>query len=133
MDIFFQDPTVIPLPPEEVRIRSLRAEAWPDGQRVRVFLEVDPFQKRPSADLLIQDSTGQILASASVIESMTRQIELTLHLRGEAQPGPILLTALLYYLANPTEPGQAGENQTIKTPQIIDQKQISFEQTTSEP
>ena len=42
MDIFFQDPTDIPLPPEEVRIRELTAEPWPDGRRVRVYVELTP-------------------------------------------------------------------------------------------
>ena len=59
MDIFFQDPTEVPLPPNEVRIRALRAETYPDGQRVRVYLEVDPSQQRPSADLAIRDSLLQ--------------------------------------------------------------------------
>ncbi len=129
MDIFFQDPDEIPLPPEEVRIRQLRAEVWPDGRRVRVFLEVDPFQKRPSAELTIQDLDGQMLASASIIESMTRQIELTMHLRGEMQPGWIHLSAVLFYLAPLPEPGQAVESEPTGKPQITDQKRISFERS----
>lgn len=132
MDIFFQDPDEIPLPPEEVRIRQLRAEVWPDGRRVRVFLEVDPFQKRPSVELTIQDSDGQMLASASIIESMTRQIELTMHLRGEIQPGWVQLSAVLFYLAPPPEPGQAVEYEPKGKPEIIDQKQISFERSIAE-
>jgi hypothetical protein len=51
MDIFFADPSEVPLPPNEVRIRELNVEPWPDGNRLRVYLEVDPFQKRPNADL----------------------------------------------------------------------------------
>ena len=66
MDIFFQDPSEIPLPPEEVRIREVRAEPWPDGQRVRVYLEVDPFQQRPNADVKITDAAGEEEAQASI-------------------------------------------------------------------
>ena len=97
MDIFFQDPTEVPLPPEEVRIREFRAEAWPDGRRVRVYLEVDPFQKRPNADLLITDRQDRKLASASIIESMDRKMEITMHLRGEVSPGEHRVKAVLFY------------------------------------
>ena len=39
MDIFFQDPGAIPLPPDDVKIVELRAEPWPDNRRVKVYLE----------------------------------------------------------------------------------------------
>ncbi len=81
MDIFFADPTEVPLPPDEVRIRVLNAEPWPDGRRVRVYLEVDPFQVRLNADLVIVDDHGREVAHANIIESLERKIEVTLHLR----------------------------------------------------
>ena len=58
MDIFFRDPSEIPLPPDEVRIRVLHADPYPDGQRVRIHLEVDPFQRRPNADVRITNAPG---------------------------------------------------------------------------
>jgi hypothetical protein len=102
MDIFFQDPNEIPLPPDEVRIRELRADPWPDGRRVRIYLEVDPFQKRPNADIYIENSEGDGVAQASIIESMNRKIELTMHLHGSQMGGRFRVTATLYY----TEPIQ---------------------------
>ena len=86
MDIFFQDPSEIPLPPDEVRIRKLSASPWPDGRRVKVVLEVDPFQKRPNADVFIRNALGDQVAEVSLIEPMTRKLEFTMHLR-RAQPG----------------------------------------------
>jgi hypothetical protein len=97
MDIFFQDPTEIPLPPSEVRIRELRAEPKPDGQRVSIYIEVDPFQKRPCLDLRITSATGEELASASIIESMSRKMDMTLHLRGDNLHGSLTLSAILYF------------------------------------
>jgi hypothetical protein len=127
MDIFFQDPTEIRLPPEEVRIRELQAEPWPDGLRVRVVLEVDPFQKRPSAELVITDANGASLANASIIESMTRKIELNMHLRKAGKAGPYSLSAVLFYLAPLPEPEQTGDNAKLAPPLVVDRKQIQFE------
>ncbi len=97
MDIFFRDPNEVPLPPEEVRIRELRADPWPDGRRVKVYLETEPFQKRPSADLVITDEAGQEVAATSIIESMIRKMELTMHLRGGKSAGKFTLHADLFY------------------------------------
>jgi hypothetical protein len=90
MDIFFADPSEVPLPPEEVRIRKLKADPSPDGKRVRVYLEVDPFQKRPSAELNLFDSSGRQIASVDIIETMNRKIDLNVHLRGAVETGEYL-------------------------------------------
>jgi hypothetical protein len=110
MDIFFQDPSETPLPPEEVRIRELRADVWPDGQRVRIYLEVDPFQKRPNADVYIFDSEGREVAQTSVIQAMNRKMEFTMHLRQDNLQGEYLLRAILFYTSPLPEPkeGRTG-------------------------
>jgi hypothetical protein len=126
MDIFFADPDEIPLPPEQVRIRELRAEPSHDGQRVRVYMEVDPFEfnQRPNAELLITDPRGQEVASASVIGSMTRKVELTMHLRGERESGRFILHATLFYSviqerSDPENGIEAIENTVVDTAQAI--------------
>jgi hypothetical protein len=128
MDIFFQDPSEVPLPPEEVRIRSLRAEPWPDGQRVRVSFEVDPFQKRPNAEIRITDQQDRELASVSVIETMVRKMEFTMHLRGGSQKeGEYHLAATLYY-AKPIEV-ENQENQEEPPAQeieVVDRASTTF-------
>lgn len=126
MDIFFADPSEVPLPPAEVRIRELKAELWPDGKRLRVYLEVEPFQKKPNADLTLFDEQGQELSSAYVIESMTRKIELVMHLRGVAK-GACTLQAVLYYATLP-EPGAEGATVELMVErQVVDTRQVSFE------
>jgi hypothetical protein len=132
MDIFFADPSEIPLPPGEVRIRELKVEPWPDGTRLRVYLEVDPFQKRPNADLTVLDQAGRELSNVSVIESMTRKMELVMHLRGASQ-GSLTLQALLYYASLPeaAEPGGASGGSPGPDPRVersvIDSRQVTFE------
>jgi hypothetical protein len=128
MDIFFQDPNEIPLPPEEVRIRDLQIEVHPDGKRVRTYLELDPFQKRPCAELVITNSQGEPIATTSVIESMTRKIEITMHLRAPDPHVSYTLSAMIYYQELP---GAADEDvvqtQPMKPePLVVDQRSIVF-------
>lgn len=129
MDIFFADPTEIPLPPSEVRIRALRAEPYPDARRVRVHVEVDPFQRRPNAEIMILDPGGGELATASVIETMNRKMEMTLHLRRPVQ-GELTLQAVLYYAALDEAPDPApaeavGQDPVERT--VVDTQSIQFQ------
>jgi hypothetical protein len=123
MDIFFTDPSEVPLPPHEVRIRELRAEPYPDNRRVRVYLEVDPFQRRPSADLMIVDSQGAVVAEASIIESMLRIMQVVIHLRGAQPAGEFTLDAVLYYAALP-------EGEAQPTPEPIERMEVDTAQAT---
>lgn len=129
MDIFFQDPTEIPLPPAEVRIRELRADPWPDGKRVRIYMELDPFQQRPNADISIENSAGDDVAQVSIIESMTRKIELTMHLHGPMLDGNFKVIANLYYTEPLQEPKPGEEGLPAKMPKstAVDQVEIMFD------
>ena len=68
MDFFFPEDNVQRMTPEETRITSLRAEQYPDGRRVHVNLEITPFQKRPHIEVVLFNSDGDEVASASIIE-----------------------------------------------------------------
>jgi len=129
MDIFFQDPTEVPLPPDEVRIRALRAETYPDGQRVRVYLEVDPSQQRPSADLAIRDSTGNEVTNTSIVESMYRKMELTMHLRRPQSGETYTLSALVFFVQQPPE----GEEPDPQLRQIVDTREVIVQPHSAAP
>jgi hypothetical protein len=102
MNFFFPDDLTPRLPPEEVRVTELRAEPYPDGGRVRVNLEITPFQTRPHVDVTLFDSEGNEVAETSLIEPMTWKLEFTLHVRGKADPaGGYRLEARLYYPDGP--------------------------------
>jgi hypothetical protein len=124
MDIFFADPSEVPLPPDEVRIQVIKVEPWPDGQRVRVYLEVDPFQKRPSAEIEVENQAGQTVASVSVIETMDRKMEFNLHLREKQSRGAYQLSAVLYYTESEETEGDEVPPQKIIQ---VDQKRVTFE------
>jgi hypothetical protein len=115
MDFFYTDPNEIRLPPDEVRIRDLQVQVLNEGRKIKVYLEVDPFQKRPSAELTITDPQGIPVANVSIIESMLRKMELTMHLRGEPRSGQHTIEAVLFYanIAKPEETGQEPGSQEL--------------------
>jgi hypothetical protein len=127
MDIFFQDPSDIPLPPDEVRIKELRAEPWPDNRRVRVYLEVSPFQARPSGEIILLDSRGNEVSSISIIETIDPKMEFTLHIRGDETIGEYTLDAIIFYLEEFDEPDTTEESPPIQPErEIVDQAQVKF-------
>lgn len=126
MDIFFADPSEVPLPPEEVRIRNFRAEPWPDGRRVRIILEVDPSQKRPNADVMINNQQGKEVATASIIESIDRHIEVTMHLRESHPKGNYLAVAKLFFATFDENADPDHELEPIEK-NVVDEAQFDFE------
>jgi len=102
MDFFFPDDLTPRAAPAETRITSLRAEPYPDRGRVRVNLEITPFQARPHVDVTLLDSDGEEVAATSLVEPMTWKLEFTLHVRGKTDPaGDYRLEARLYYPDGP--------------------------------
>lgn len=102
MDFLFPDDLLPRAAPEETRITDLRAEPYPDRQRVRVNMEITPFQTRPHVDVTLTDSDGNEVAAASFVEPMTWKLEFTLHIRGKADlAGAYHLEARLYYPEGP--------------------------------
>lgn len=81
MDITFRSSSEVPLPPEEMRFRSVKVQPYPDGRRVQVSLEITPFQVRPNIDISLLDSAGEVAASAHIVEASEPRMSLTLHIR----------------------------------------------------
>ena len=132
MDIFFQDPNDIPLPPEEVRIRELRAEPFPDQRRVRIFLEITPFQQKPNCEIKVLTEDGAVAASLSIIESIDPKMDFTVHLKGEHAAGKYSVSLEIYYY----EDEQTKEESSLEPEadihhlpssiQIVDHRQTTF-------
>lgn len=85
------------LPPEEVRITQLSVKPWPEGNKVRVHIDLTPFQSRPNLDLTIFDLQGEEVANAIILESMLPRVVITMHLRGATEGNEYKLLASLYY------------------------------------
>lgn len=133
MDIFFRDPDDIPLPPAEVRIRQLLAAPWPDNRRVRVVLELTPFQKRPNGEVRILDSQGAEVATLSIVEALDPKMEFTLHLRSAEKVGTYTTSAIVYYYEEEAPPPQAengDQDQPYQLPEkinVVDSAEVTFE------
>jgi hypothetical protein len=84
--IEFLESNEIPVPPEEVRFREVGVSPYPDGERVRLAVQMTPFLQRPNIEIVVVDEQGEPVASASVIENLEPSLALTLHLR-PSRPG----------------------------------------------
>jgi hypothetical protein len=102
MEFFLDDPDIQRLPPDEVRLLSIRADPYPDKRRLKVRLETTPFQKPPHLELQLTGPDGNEAGSVSIIEPAAWKMELTMHirLRGETT-GRYVLTASLFYPQGP--------------------------------
>src|SRR5215216_3780948 len=100
MEFFFPEDNLQRMTPEETRITSLTAESYPDGYRLRVNIEITPFQKRPHVEVTLSDADGKEVASSSIIEPMSWKLEFTMHIRGELR-NPYTLEAKLFYPDGP--------------------------------
>lgn len=105
MDFFFPEDHLDRATPEETRITSLSAEPYPDGRRLRVNIEMTPFQQRPHLEITLNNGDGDEVASASVVEPITWKIEFTMHIRGELL-NPYALEAKLFYPDGPSREPQ---------------------------
>ena len=105
MDFFFPEDNLTRAVPEETKISSLSAETYPDGRRLRVNIEVTPFQKRPYIEITLHDKDENEIASTSIVEPLSWKLEFTMHLRGEIK-NPYTLNARLYYPDGPANEPQ---------------------------
>jgi hypothetical protein len=101
MEFFFPENNLHRTAPEETKILSLTAEPYEDGQRVRVNIEMSPFEQRPHLEFVLTDTENKEISSASFVEPMTWKLEFTLHLRAKPADGPLDLAARLYYPDGP--------------------------------
>lgn len=96
-------------PREEVRIEQLAALPTPDGQRVRVQIQVTPFREQPNFEIALYDSAQRRVGGTTVIAAMNFRMEFIVHLRGVAHPhGDYVLRADLYY-DDPSAPQDRAE------------------------
>ena len=122
MNFFFPEDNLNRMTPEETQIIGLSAEPYPDGYRVRVNIQVTPFQKRPHIEVTLKDSDGAEIASTSIVEPMSWKMEFTMHIRGELN-NPYTLDAKLYYPDGPsTEPQTFSFDVLPPQPDSLDTK-----------
>jgi hypothetical protein len=97
MDIFFDNPDDPPVPPEDVKIRSLSIEPYEDGRRVAVELEITPFTEKPNIEIGVFNQDEDVVATFSVLEALEHKMTFTLHLREPNPGGNYVLKMHLFY------------------------------------
>jgi hypothetical protein len=104
MNVDFFESGAAPQPRDKIRIERLEAQPYADGWRVKITIEVTPFQERPSLEIRVRSRENQPVAQLSVIETMHRHMEFTVHIRGVSSPvGDYTAEVDLYY-DNPESP-----------------------------
>jgi hypothetical protein len=86
--------------PEETKILQLSAQPYSDGYRLRVNIEITPFQTRPYIEVTLRDADSDEVASTNIVEPLSWKLEFTMHIRGELN-NPYTLSAKLYYPDGP--------------------------------
>ena len=101
---FFSDPQNQPRSREDVRIKQIGLFVHEEGiRRVTFGLELTPFLERPCIDVEISNAEGKPAGSLSVIETVTPNFSLVLHLRDERDADPYQLRAVVYYTTPETD------------------------------
>ena len=114
VEINFFEQGGVPQPRNKVKIERFTATPYPDGWRVRINLDVTPFQERPNLEVQVYAADGRSVAQLSIIETMHHVMEFTVHLRGMMSPvGDYRGHADLFYDAIEQPVDQADTTFTI--------------------
>lgn len=100
---FYHDPDHKPRSREAVRIKQIGLFVHDDGPKVTFGVQLTPFLERPCLDVTIRNGDGHYAGALSVIETLTPNFSLIMHLRDGGQIGPYELTAVVYYITPETE------------------------------
>ena len=130
MDIFFNDPNDIPLPPDQIEIRELSGTPNHEGNRVLVKFEITPFQERPNLEAALLNQGGKQVATFSVVEAIDNKMDFTLHLREAETKGKytLLLDVIYTDLTTLDQPdGPPIQEELAKSKRVVASAKTSFE------
>jgi hypothetical protein len=94
---FYDDPERRGNAREDVRLKQLGLYVYEDGRRVAIGFNLTPFAERPSIDVTATNSAGQIASSMTVIEALSPNFNLTMHLRDQEPTETYEIEAVVYY------------------------------------
>ncbi len=124
---FFDNPLKGPASREEVRIRRIGLFIHDDSRRLTFGLELTPFLERPSIEVSISNGVGEPAGALTVIESMTPNFSLVIHLRDGAVKDPYTLTAEIYYATPETERVNVDRQTVAFNAAVIGEQIFAFE------
>lgn len=115
---FFDDGVELGKERADVRLKNLGVFVYEDGRRVAVGFELTPFRERPSLEIVATNARGEKAGSMTVIEALSPNFSLTLHLRDQEPTSDYELEAMVYYQ-------DEGESSRM----VVDRKRVTFDAT----
>jgi hypothetical protein len=125
VNIYYQDPNEVRLQPEEVRLLVLRVIPQGNAGRVKVYIEMTPFMKRPNIDVTITTEEGMTVAHTSILDALQPKLEFTMHLREPVPGSRYRMDAVVYYQKLP-EPTETPMDIALPEPMIVDRCKETF-------
>ncbi|MDX1413967.1 MAG: hypothetical protein R3293_07230 [Candidatus Promineifilaceae bacterium] len=123
---FFDDPAQQPKSREDVRIKQIGIFVHEDGRKISFGLELTPFLERPSIQVDISNGLDEPAGALTVIESMTPNFSLIIHLRDEELSDPYELLAIIYYATPETDPVKVDSQRVSFAAAVPGEKIYSF-------
>ena len=81
MGYFDLNPEVKRFPPDQTSILNLTVEPLSDLTRIRILIEITPFEQPPTIELILYDFSGQVVASTLIVEPPFWRHDLIMHLK----------------------------------------------------
>lgn len=94
---FFDDPERRGNARDDVRLNKLGIYVHEDGRRIAIGFNLTPFAERPSIEVTATNSNGQPAGSLTIIEALSPNFNLTMHLREESVDNKYEIEAVVYY------------------------------------
>lgn len=120
---FFDDPADAPKPRHEVALKQLGLYIYPDMRRVAVGFELTRFIERPSLEVTITNARGEWAGSLNVIETLSPNFSLTMHLR-DKEPTENYEAKVVVYYATPETPREDVYSKTFTFAVLQEGEQI---------
>lgn len=125
MNIFLNDPNEIRYPPEEVRLNTVQITPQVFAKRVKIYLELTPFLKRPNIMVTITTAMGKKVGHTSILETMLPKLEFTMHLR-QIEPDSIYTVETSVYYQKIPQPNGTSTEVSLPEPMVVDQHKATF-------
>ncbi|MFW6068675.1 MAG: hypothetical protein ACOC9E_03745 [Chloroflexota bacterium] len=94
---FFDDPEKRGRPREEVRLKQLGLYVYEDARRVAIGFNLTPFAERPSLEVTATNEEGKIAGSMTVIEALSPNFNITMHLRDKTPADIYAIDVVVFY------------------------------------
>ncbi len=102
---FYDDPSNIQKDKEDVRLNRIAIEPIPNRRMAQLEIDITPFRERPCLEITVTNQDGELAAALNVIETISPNFQIVVHLR-DANPTKQYEVRVELYYVTPGEPRQ---------------------------